>query len=148
LAPYAYVGDDPLNGSDPIGLCVWAVTTQVGGGSYEECAALQQEIGEGRNELAKRYRDIREDKHKLPKEGPKSIAGHQQQFRNRQANLRKLLRRWNELSCTEEWGMQIPRDAWEWATKPTPVPRVNAQGNENGKVCLFGHCVEPIISGT
>lgn len=53
----------------------------------------------------------------LPADGPMSVGGHQQQFRDKQENLRRLLNEANAKGCTN-----YQSDAWEWATKPTPSP--------------------------
>jgi Domain of unknown function (DUF4157)/Toxin with a conserved tryptophan and TIP tripeptide motif len=58
----------------------------------------------------------------LPQTGPMSIEGHQQQFRNKQANLRSMLNQWDNNNCGDGY---IPQRAWEWATRPVPSP--NAQ---------------------
>lgn len=55
----------------------------------------------------------------LPQSGPMSIDGHQQQFRNKQINLRRLLQDWDTNNC----GPGLPSDAWNWATRPVPAPR-------------------------
>jgi RHS repeat-associated protein len=60
----------------------------------EDCEALYRQIHGVLNELKKRYRDMREDRQDLFNTRPTGInswAGHQQQFRNRQATLRYLL---------------------------------------------------------
>jgi hypothetical protein len=54
----------------------------------------------------------------LPPSGPMSVGGHQQQFRNKQANLRSMLNQWNTNNC----GPGLPADSWFWATRPAPSP--------------------------
>jgi RHS repeat-associated protein len=139
--PYAYGEDEPLSNQDPTGLCATAIAAAITTGSLEECEALQKKIVDTRNELAKRAKELEEDSGHLPATGPKSVGGHQQQFKNKQARLRSLLKDFNTLGCAEEWGLAVPRDAWEWATKPTPSPK-----KKNGELCAFGHCFEPIVS--
>jgi hypothetical protein len=58
----------------------------------------------------------------LPQTGPNSIEGHQQQFRNKQVNLRSMLNQWDTNNCGDGY---LPRRVWEWATRPVPSP--NAQ---------------------
>jgi hypothetical protein len=138
---YTYSEDDPLTNQDPTGLCPTATAAALKIGTFEECQKLREEIVAVRNELAQRGKELEEDKHRLPATGSGSIASHQQQFRNKQVQLRRLLHDFNSLGCAEEWGMELPHDAWEWATKPTPSPK-----RKNGELCLFGHCFEPIVS--
>jgi len=137
--PYTYAEDDPLTNQDPTGLCPSATAAAIRIGDFEECQKLQGEIVAARNELARRAKEIEEDRHQLPATGKNSIAGHQQQFRNK--HLRWLLGQFNALGCNEVWGVEVPHDAWEWATKPTPSPK-----KKNGELCVFGHCFEPIVS--
>ena len=62
-----------------------------------------------------RYSDLVLDPRKLLAAGPMSIAGHQQQFRNKQAQLRKLLQEAASRECNG-----YSSDAWTWATIPAP----------------------------
>jgi hypothetical protein len=55
----------------------------------------------------------------LPPTGPMSVDGHQQQFRNKQTNLRSMLNQWDTNNCGPGY---IPQEAWRWATSPTPSP--------------------------
>lgn len=48
--------------------------------------------------------------------GKTSWAGHQQQFRFWQVNLRGYLEVADAMNCKG-----YPSDAWEWATKPVPT---------------------------
>lgn len=48
--------------------------------------------------------------------GKMSWAGHQQQFRSWQVNLRGYLEVADAMNCKG-----YPSDAWEWATKPVPT---------------------------
>ena len=146
-APYTYTEDNPLNESDPSGLCHLALPAAIGEGSYKECQALQEKIVAKRNELAKRAKNLEENRHNLPEKGKKgTVESHQEKFRQAQTNLRKLLKRFNSLGCTDEWGLEVPRDAWEWATKPTPSPKA-PQKSESHEICVAGVCWEPVLSG-
>jgi len=81
------------------------------------CEQLSQEITQLRNELAKRYSELKEDIHQLPKTGKQSVVGHIQQMHGKQARLRKLLNEFNTRGC----GGDVPDDAWKYATKDEPV---------------------------
>ena len=102
---YAYVGNDPLGFSDSLGLC-----------DEDRCDQLREKITRVRNELAKRYGDLQADTLGLPHTGPMSIGGHQQQFENKQTQLRRLLSEFEALGCKGG----IPSDSWDWATKDAP----------------------------
>ena len=115
LNTYAYVLDSPLTGVDPTGLCE---------SEPEKCENLAAQIENVRNELAKRESDLIQDKLNLPLTGPMSIAGHQQQFRDKQTQLRNLLDDYNSNGCGP--GYPIPSDAWVYATMPTPSPGENS----------------------
>ncbi|MGH8389020.1 MAG: RHS repeat-associated core domain-containing protein [Pseudomonas sp.] len=68
--------------------------------------------------VKKRYWDMREDGLGLFTNRPTgrmSWAGHQQQFRSWQVNLRGYLEVADSMNCRG-----YPSDAWEWATKPVP----------------------------
>jgi len=54
----------------------------------------------------------------LPATGTMSVAGHREQFQNKQANLRSKLNEWNTNNC----GPGLPAEAWSWATRPIPTP--------------------------
>jgi hypothetical protein len=85
----------------------------------EDCEALYRQIHGVLNELKKRYRDMREDRQDLFNTRPTGInswAGHQQQFRNKQATLRYLLNQANQQGC-----YAYPGDAWSWATREPPM---------------------------
>jgi hypothetical protein len=73
--------------------------------------------------MAKRYSDLRLDELGLPPTSPMSIGGHQQQFQNKQTQLRKLLNDYDSQGCSGG----LLGDAWELATKPTPSPAQNGQ---------------------
>jgi len=110
---YIYGDGNSLANSDLFGLC-----------DPDRCEELRKQITKVRNELAKRYGDLLTDKLGLPLTGPMSIGGHEQQFENKQAQLRRLLRDFEALNC--QGG--IPEDSWGWATRDVPTrnlsPRV------------------------
>lgn len=69
--------------------------------------------------VKKRYWDMRQDGMDLfttRPTGKMSWAGHQQQFRSWQVNLRGYLEVADAMNCKD-----YPSDAWEWATKPVPT---------------------------
>ncbi|WP_155888451.1 hypothetical protein [Inquilinus limosus] len=87
----------------------------------DPCKRLGQEITGKRNELAKRYSDLLEDKYGLFALRPDGIPGvgswdgHIQQFENKQANLRKSLNEASARGCGDQG------DAWSWATREPPT---------------------------
>jgi hypothetical protein len=120
VSTYGYVGADPLGYSDSLGLC-----------DEDRCQQLQEKITQLRNELAKRYGDLQADTWGLPLTGPMSIGGHQQQFENKQTQLRRLLSEFEALGCKGG----IPSDSWDWATKDAPSPsRSRASTTNSGNV--------------
>jgi len=110
---YGYAGNDPINFNDPEGLAATAAAN-----CPDPCKDLAQKIKEVRDELAKRANDLRTNPLNLPATGPMSVAGHQQQFGNKQTQLRDLLNQFGSNKC----GDPIPSDAWSYATMPTPAP--------------------------
>ncbi|SFW69645.1 RHS repeat-associated core domain-containing protein [Luteibacter sp. UNCMF366Tsu5.1] len=107
VSTYAYVSNTPLIYSDSLGLC-----------DEDRCDQLREKITRLRNELAKRYGDLQADTLGLPLTGPMSIGGHEQQFANKQTQLRRLLSEFEALGCKGG----IPSDSWDWATKDAPSP--------------------------
>lgn len=107
ISTFGYVGGNPLSSVDPLGLC-----------DQDRCKQLSDKINQLRNELAKRYGDLQANELGLPLTGPMSIGGHQQQFENKQTQLRKLLNDFNSQGCNGG----LPPDAWEYATKDAPSP--------------------------
>jgi RHS repeat-associated protein len=104
---YAYVEGNPLSLIDVRGLC-----------DSDPCEKLANKITKLRNELAKRAGDLRRNALNLPATGPMSIAGHQQQYLNKQKQLRDLLNEFNSKGC----GGGAPPDSWGFATTPVPEP--------------------------
>ena len=83
----------------------------------DECEKLYARIATRVNELKQRHSELIRNPRNLPPIGPMSVGGHQQQFRDKQENLRRLLKEANAKGCTN-----YQPDAWEWATKSTPSP--------------------------
>jgi hypothetical protein len=100
-----------INGSVPQFLFVYDEAGHLAG-KYDG-----QQINAAVDGLKRRYYQIIEDKLNLPPTGPKSVAGHQQQFEDRQIELRDLLTQAATLGCTG-----YNPDAWDWATCPVPSP--------------------------
>jgi hypothetical protein len=69
------------------------------------------EIKALRNELSRRFQELREDKLGLPEIGRFSRAGHRKQIRDKQRRLRRLLEEALSKGCV----VTTP-DAWKWAT--------------------------------
>ena len=106
---YQYVDGNPVTLVDPLGLC----------DKDDICKQLEDKIEDVRNELAKRADELQRDPLGLPPTGPMSIAGHQQQFQNKQTQLRNLLNDYDTNGCNGG----TPADAWQYATMPTPSPQ-------------------------
>ncbi len=103
--------------------------TAEGNSPSKDCSELAALIKRVTDELKKRGADLLEDIWKLPPTGKMSIAGHVQQFENKQAHLREALNDFNTQGCGGPGPTHpIPADAWKWATKATPEKRV---GNSN-----------------
>jgi RHS repeat-associated protein len=85
--------------------------------SCDDCIPLYEAIDALVRQLQKRYYDIIQNKYNLPPTGPMSVAGHQQQFRNKQMQLQNLLSEADAKGCTG-----YRRDAWDWAYRLAPSP--------------------------
>jgi RHS repeat-associated protein len=82
-----------------------------------DCERIYTEIDRLVNQLARRERQLLENRGSLPMTGPNSVEGHREKFRNRQSELRDRLNEANTKGCKD-----YRRDAWDWATKPAPSP--------------------------
>lgn len=107
---YAYVLANPVRLIDAEGLCA---------SDPNKCGKLASQIEQVRDELAQRSDELKQDKLNLPPTGPMSVAGHQQQFQDKQTQLRNLLNDYDSNGCGP--GDPIPTDAWKYATMPTPT---------------------------
>ena len=87
-----------------------------------DCEDLLVQIIARALELYLRADALIRDPLELPRTGPMSIEGHQQQFRNKQVNLRSMLNQWDTNNCGDGY---LPRRVWHWATRDVPSP--NAQ---------------------
>jgi len=126
INPYAYVGGNPISLVDFLGLC-----------DPDKCAELQANINGVRNELAKREGDLIANKFGLPPTGPMSIAGHVQQFQNKQAQLRRMLKDYDSQNCPGGGGGT--GDAWKLATQAPPTPGVGpSNGSSSNNALLVG----------
>ena len=86
-----------------------------------DCNAIYKKISAIMGELKDRYTDIRINKYSLPLTGKMSVAGHQQQFRNTQSQLRRVLLEAEAMGCHA-----YDPAAWYWASTvnaPSPDPR-------------------------
>lgn len=78
----------------------------------DDCIQLNQEIRKLRDELSRRFPELREDRLGLPETGRFSRQGHRIQIRNKQIRLRKYLEKAQVKGCA----IWTP-DAWKWATQ-------------------------------
>ncbi len=110
---YSYVFGDPINATDI-------------SGRKADCGKLLQKINALRDELKRRYKELRENKLRLPMYGKNSIAGHRQQFTGKQRSLRKQLNDWNTNDCGGRGNSRAPAirgDTWDLATTQAPWPQ-------------------------
>jgi RHS repeat-associated protein len=105
---YSYVHNNPTNLVDPWGLCV---------PRKPNCPELFKLIQDLVWELIKRRYDIEYPKYLLPQSGPMSVEGHQQQFRNKQLYLQRLVD-----DYTNRCGPPPP-GAPEMLKEPVPAPQ-------------------------
>jgi RHS repeat-associated protein len=132
---YAYVGGNPVSLVDFLGLC-----------DPDKCAELLGDINSLRNELAKRQGDLIANKLGLPATGPMSIAGHVQQFQNKQAALRKKLKDYDSQNCPGGGGGT--GDAWKLATQAPPTPGPGpSSSSSNSSAWMIGGGVLLIGAG-
>jgi DNA-binding transcriptional MerR regulator len=95
-----------------------------------ECKELEDKIRERRNELKKRYDEMRKDEFDLYNnhllesnplyvDGVKigSWNGHLRQFRQKQQSLRNAIKEAQDKKCPQGGH---PSDKWKWATEPSP----------------------------
>ena len=89
------------------------------------CNDLANKIKDVRDELKQRYDEMREDANGLYEASPNPIPGkeylgtwpgHQQQFEQKQTNLRKMLNASDVAGCASP-----PGDNWSWASKDAPT---------------------------
>lgn len=92
---------------------------QTSGNLDPDCEDLLTQIIARIAELAARADALIRDPLGLPPSGPMSVEGHQQQFQNKQQNLRRMLNQWDTNNCGPGY---LPENAWRWATRPVPRP--------------------------
>lgn len=120
---YAYVGNSPVNYTDPWGL------------QRSSCKDLIKEIWKAFNELISRGNDLRNDPQGLqwshesksrphPRFG--SVEGHQDQYRGWRTRLSNLLDEWDK-NCKGKGGPRPPNQCYSLRKQPapTPIPRPN-----------------------
>jgi hypothetical protein len=108
----------------PAAVRVWRQPTHPDPGCNDLLAQIVARIAE----LAIRAQELIVNRLNLPPTGPMSIDGHQQQFRNKQVNLRRMLEQWDTNNCGPGY---LPGDAWKWATRPAPSPAPTGDGGSS-----------------
>jgi RHS repeat-associated protein len=115
---YGFVGNNGLSKIDKFGL----ISFQMPDGWEDfSCCDLVTLIREIMKAIVKRYDDLRADKHFLyrnpnPPPGVGTWHGHQQAFRNTQAQIRKVLNKFDTKNCKDH----LPLGARRWSSQPTP----------------------------
>jgi hypothetical protein len=109
-AIYTYAHDNPLAGGDPTGECPTASAASFRAGTKSECEGLLQKILTRRKDVLERVHALLENPNKLPLA---EIKSHIKALKQRQANLRKLLKNFSARQCTDEWGLELPADVYE-----------------------------------
>ncbi|HEY6565551.1 MAG TPA: hypothetical protein VIY86_13770, partial [Pirellulaceae bacterium] len=125
---YVYVHGDPINAWDLDGL-------------RKSCRQLLDYIIAELKQVKKRFNDLINDPLKLPPINPTpgkpgTIAGHIDQFKQRQKNVRGGISTYNQQGCggPDGRGGSIPRDAWKWSTRQLPIqdPRLRSSAGGHG----------------
>lgn len=99
-----------------------------------KCEFLRGEIRRVRNELAKRFDELRRDPLNLYERRPvgtRSYQGHIQQANNKQQQLRDLLDEFNSSGCRGG----LPADARRYSTNPVPIRPAR---NYNREIAIGG----------
>jgi RHS repeat-associated protein len=105
------------------GLGVWAGTRYISAPANSasnrdcDCQPLYDKINKVVNELQSRETKLKWPTLSLPPTGKMSVAGHVQQFKNKQDQLRSLLNEANSKGC-----LAYRSDAWTYATMDSPEP--------------------------
>jgi RHS repeat-associated protein len=126
--PYGYAADNPVNESDPTGLCAAAeAANEIGpsnlpgnlpGASKSDCHKWWSEAKRKYNRLRSKLTD-------LEREGPQSakavVEKHVQSWNEQVRNLRKILEKFDGNECKEDYGITVPAEAYELAEEELHV---------------------------
>jgi RHS repeat-associated protein len=104
---YAYVNNDPIDFTDPLGLTAC---------SEKPCDELLKEILNFAAELSKRFAEYKNPKWQLPLLGRNSRKGHIDQIESWQNGLRNRIKDYDDFPCPDP----IPLAVQELATRPLP----------------------------
>jgi RHS repeat-associated protein len=109
--PYGYATDDPVNGSDPSGMCAAASTASYRGrASKTECEGLLRELVSKAQELHRRYNQIFYNPKGLP---PSEVKNYVKTFNNNQSQLQEKFNNFTRLKCERKYKLQVPDEIYE-----------------------------------
>ncbi len=126
---YQMTHSDPTNRVDPFGLQGTPPQTQPCPCPPDPCQDLANQIEDARQELNRRYSQLRNDSGNLPQTGDNSVQGHQHQFRNVQNRLRNLLDEFNTRCGDRPNKPTLPSDIYKWASADAASPDPNLKNN-------------------
>jgi RHS repeat-associated protein len=110
--PYGYAADNPVNESDPSGMCAAASAASYRGrASKTECEDLLGELVSKAQELHRRYNQLFYNRKGLP---PSEVKKYVKTFNDKQSNLQKEFDRFGKLGCDKKsYGLQVPEEVYE-----------------------------------
>jgi RHS repeat-associated protein len=118
---YGYATEDPVDVSDPSGLCPSATTASL----PSEQPASKSNCNKWYSEAKRKYNYLRTKENDLKDEGPSSqrsvVEGHVNAWNQKVKNLVELLKKFDKGGCEEEYDLHIPAEAYELASQKLEV---------------------------